>query len=377
MQDMKDNMNENLCSDVEDETGEDLKKEVVDSDVITSNTHEPIEHEKKSGKTIKIIIGICILVALVGILFTVNNNNRKRKELIAQQQAEKEDIQEYNSYIENLNLLYASTLSGASNAESVCVLVCNVWQDAIFGDYNDETKKYVTGASDFNEAVNRVYSDEDIKKKLNEITDRRDRANTYIQNLQFCPEELDKAYDIALEVNTDFNALADLALNPSGNYNSYSTSEKEKVDAFVKSYVTLKAVIPPKKTVPFYDAKGNKIDDPFAIDIYLNQLADKLPNTVDGTFASMLGIYKDSATICGYDGDISYFHSNEVIQAISWETDIMSDDEINNLVNKMKEKYGEVSFQDETSYSWSENLACHILMSITDEKVRINWMSAL
>ena len=69
MQDMKDNMNENLCSDVEDETGEDLKKEVVDSDVITSNTHEPIEHEKKSGKTIKIIIGICILVALVGILF--------------------------------------------------------------------------------------------------------------------------------------------------------------------------------------------------------------------------------------------------------------------------------------------------------------------
>lgn len=70
MQDMKDNMNENLCSDVEDETGEDLKKEVVDSDVITTNTHEPIEHEKKSGKTIKIIL-VYLLFLLVAVRLTL------------------------------------------------------------------------------------------------------------------------------------------------------------------------------------------------------------------------------------------------------------------------------------------------------------------
>lgn len=375
-QENKNNDLENDLKSVANETVEDEKNEIVEENPVQSNENNNLVQKK--GKSTKKIIPICIvgLLVLVGAMIAFINYN-KHQEILAQQQAEKEKIEEYNTHIENLNLLYASSLSGASTAESVCVLTCNVWQDAIYGDPSDETQKYVSGATDFNEALQRVYDDEEIQEKLSEVTTAKEESDKYIQNLQSCPEELSKAYDIALQVNTTFNALADLALNPNGSYNTYSQSEKEKVDAFVSTYTMLKAVIPSKKEVPMYDEKGNNVEDQFGFDIYLNQLSDKLPDTVDDSGAAIMGIYKDSATICGHQGEVSYFAYSEVIRAISWEIEAVDDNSVDDIVNKLREKYGEENIQDDTSYSWSDNLACSVLLTITDEKVKINWLSAL
>ena len=374
-QENKNNLESDLKN-VVNETVEDGKKEIEEESPIEANDNNNLELKKE--KSTKKIILICIvgLVVVIGAVVAFINHN-KHQEILAQQQAEKEEIEEYNTHIENLNLLYSSSLSGASTAESVCVLTCNVWQDAIYGDSSEETQKYVYGAADFNEALQRVYDDEEIQEKLSDISDAKEKSDKYIQSLQSCPEELSKAYDSALQVNTTFNALADLALSPTGSYNTYSQSEREKVEAFVTAYTTLKAVIPSKKTVPMYDTKGNYVEDQFAFDIYLNQLTDKLPDTVDDTGAAIMGIYNDSAIICGHEGEVAYFGMNGVIHAISWETQSLDTDSINELVNKLREKYGEESIQDETSYSWTDNLACNILVTVTDEKVKINWMSAL
>lgn len=340
-------------------------------------------------KTKKIIAGISVLVVLVilsGAVIAFNSFKKHQEllarqqavqEALAQQQAEKEKIEEYNTHIENLNLLYSSSLSGAGTAESVCVLTCNVWQDAIYGNSSDETQKYVSGTADFNEALQRVYNDQEIKEKLNGIKDDKEKSNKYIQNLQSCPEELNKAYDIALQVNTAFSSLADLALTPTGSYNTYSQSEHEKVDAFITSCTTLRAVIPSKKEVPLYNTNGDRVKDQFAFDIYLNQLSDKLPDTVDDSGASIMGIYKDSATICGYEGEVSYFTNNDLVRSISWEVETIDNDSLDKIVRRLRHKYGEENLQDDTSYSWSDNLACNILVQITDKKTKITWLSAL
>lgn len=89
--------------------------------------------------------------------------------------------------------------------------------------------------------------------------------------MQSSPSELSKAYDAALEAYTTFEALADIALEPTGSYNSYREEEKTKVNEYITAYKTLEAVIPSKKEVPLYNSKGKLVQDEFYFDIYLNK----------------------------------------------------------------------------------------------------------
>ena len=119
---------------------------------VESYQQEPIQKKevKKSLKKKYLIFGI-IAVLLICIVGGLWNKASKRKKLLEQQNAEVQDIKEYNKNVTYLNKIYSNSLSGASDAEEVCVLVVNVWHDAIYGNTtNDETSKYVIGASDFN-----------------------------------------------------------------------------------------------------------------------------------------------------------------------------------------------------------------------------------
>lgn len=166
-----------------------------------------------SKKYLVVAIGI---VVIIGLIAGVGVKSLNKKKVIEQQNAEVQEIKEYNQYVGYLNSVYSEALAGASEAEDVCVLVVNVWQDAIFDDSSDETSKYVSGVSDFNEALERVYADEDIKEKLSSIKDYEGYLETNFKNLQSVPSELEKAYDAAVQVNTAFKALAQMAESPTG-----------------------------------------------------------------------------------------------------------------------------------------------------------------
>lgn len=352
------------------------KNNEISKDIEEDNVKSKEDNKYKNVKgKIKIcVILLVILLSIIGIITTFYYRN-KQKIILEQQKIEQETLKDYNAYIENLNWLYSSLISGANISESVCVLTCNVWHDAIYENPSDETKKYISGVEDFDEALERVYSDEEIQKQLNEINESKEKCDKYIQNLQSCPEELNKAYDIALQANTAFSILADLALNPTGSYNTYSKEESEKVDAFIDAYTTLRAVIPTKKEVPLYDIKGNKINDEFAFDIYLNQMGDKLPETVDDSMASM-GYYRDKVIICEREGKVSYNELGGVVSHISWETENSESSLEDEIINKLKEKYGEQNIKKKNSYSWNDDLTCNILVKVTDDKIQISWMSA-
>lgn len=341
---------------------------------VTTSNNIPVQEkvEKKSYKKVILILAIVIVFAIVALFV----NNSKKQAEIQRVQAERAAVQEYNSYIDYLNLLYSTTLSGAGTAESVCVLTLNVWQDAIYGDSSDETKKYVSGAEDFNEALNRLYADEEIQEQLQDVYDAKEKANKYIMELQTCPSELSKAYDVALETNTAFSALADLALSPEGSYNSFSEAEADKVDDFITAYKTLAVVIPAKTEVPLYDRNAKLVEDQFVFDIYLNQLPDKLPSELDDRLGEF-GTFTGTQIICGVEGEITYSSHNGVISFIEWEIENPDEALQTEILEKLREKYGEESIQDDTTYSWSDNLACNLYVTISDEKIDINWMTVI
>ncbi len=344
------------------------------------NTNPPEKPKSKKGLIIAGVI-LLIIVLVGGIAaYLKHKENVKREEArlqrIAQQEAEKAEIETYNSFINDLNLLYSTSYSGASQAESVCVLVLNVWKDSIFNTPSAETEKYVSGAADFNEAIQRVYADAEIQEQIVSIKGSKDKVNTYIQNLQSCPAELSKAYDIALDLNAAFNALTDLALSPEGSYTSFGTAKNDKTDAYIAAYKTMEAVIPGKKIVPLYDKNGSPITDLFDFDIYLNQSGDKLPNTVDDKLATIGGLYKDVATICGTEGELAYNVMDGLVYHISWEVENPKETLPDAVLKSLREKYGKEDAQKDNSYSWNKDSTCMVLLDLKDDKTRISWLSA-
>ena len=343
------------------------------------STIPPKGPKRKKGLLIGGVI-LVILALITGITLYLKHKEKVEREealrqKIAQQEAEKAEIESYNSFITDLNLLYSTSFSGASEAESVCVLVLNVWKDSIFETPSAETEKYVSGAADFNEAIQRVYADAEIQEKVTSIRKTQDKVDTYIQNLQSCPAELSKAYDVALELNAAFNGLTDLALSPEGNYTSFGTAKKDKTDAYIASYKTMEAVIPGKKPVPLYDANGNSIDDMFAFDIYLNQSGDQLPETVDSKLATA-GFYRDTATICGTEGDLDYNELNGRIFYISWKTENPNETLTGDILNGLRAKYGKEDSQQDNIYSWNKDSTCMVSLEEEDDEVKVSWLSS-
>lgn len=113
------------------------------------NKESAIPQKKKSKR--KLIIGliagfVCILIIAFGAYYGY----------VFEQEAREEE------YISNLFDYATEVSTGLSDAEAQCNLVVAVWNDAIWGDTTQEdTKKYVAGAKDFDAALDNLYEDEE------------------------------------------------------------------------------------------------------------------------------------------------------------------------------------------------------------------------
>lgn len=376
------NENEECCSNcgypIGLEYSNEKLKEMNDSEEenLKDNDLNEKDNQKQSVKRIlsnrgKIVIGIVAVLILV-MVACIFSNYKKRQDMLAKQNAEVKKIKEYNKYIEDFNSVYSNSLTGAGKAEEVCVLTLNVWQDSIYDDSSEETSKYVSGASDFNEAIANVYNDEDTKNKLQDIKDYEGYVSDDINRLQSVPSELSKAYDAAVEVNNTFKALASLAENPQGSYTSYSAEKKEKVDNYMTAYNTLEAIIPTKKEVPLYDNNGKKIKDDLNFLIYINQMTNKLPGSAK---ESILDTYQDEAKVNGIKGNLTYSSINNVIWCADWKTEEI--DKKDDVLNYLKSRYGEPDSEKEKLVMWTNKNdktddRC-VNFKINDDSIEISW----
>lgn len=199
-----------------------------------------ISSVKVGNHTKKILIGVIIALivcAVGGIGFKIYSNQQEKKN--------------YNAYIDNLEKAQELMISGGSDAETLCNLTAQVWSNAIYEKSNSETDKYTKKdgrfVSDFNTALGNLFADADTKSTVTGIEGNQEDVKQLMKKLQDVPDGLDKCYDSLVELNTAYGTLTDLAINPTGNYNSFTSNKSTAVSDFMSAYDKLDTQIPDKK----------------------------------------------------------------------------------------------------------------------------------
>lgn len=149
-----------------------------------------------------------------------------------------------NSYAATLNALSNEVISGAADAEEQCNLIISVWHDSIFEETNDETKKYTAGTDDFNDALDNLFADEDFQATNESIETSRDLVDMYMEELKNPPEKYEKCYDTALELYGKYKNFTNMALDPTGSYETFTDDFSEADDETVELYEKFVSMIP-------------------------------------------------------------------------------------------------------------------------------------
>lgn len=199
-----------------------------------------ISSVKVGSKTKKIIVALVVTLALcaVGCIGYKAYSSQKASE-------------NYNTYVDNLDKAQELMLTGGSDAESLCNLTIKVWGNAIYEERDTETDKYTRPdgyfVSDFNTALVNLFADTDTKTTVSNIESNQESVKQIMKKLQDVPEGLDKCYETVSDLNSSYNKLADLAVNPTGNYSGFSSNKTTAVSEFMSAYDKLDTQIPDKK----------------------------------------------------------------------------------------------------------------------------------
>lgn len=205
----------------------------------TKAVQPPVKKENKKKLGEKAITGIIVgaVVLVVAIIVGVV--------LSMQAQA----TEKYNEYIDNLDSLSSNGLQAASLAEGIGNTTNSVWRAAIWDadeTWDADIEKY--HASDFNEALAKLYADSDVKTKIANMKSYMSEVESLMGKLKNPPDpELEDAYDAAKEFASTVEDLVDLAADPSGSLQTYSTNFNAADDACAKALKKLTNEIPDKK----------------------------------------------------------------------------------------------------------------------------------
>lgn len=189
-------------------------------------------------KRAKKIISIVVAVILLCVGVTVGVTQYKTK------QEEKAYRERLSSYSYNLGTVVGKMLSGAATSEKCANLIRNVWHNAIYKKFDDETDKYTrkgySWVTDFNEALNNLYSDTWFNLKIEEIESNREEVNAYMKRLVNPPAEYEEAYEKITELYSAYYDLTDCVTNLKGSYNTFVSTFNEADKRVLKYYEAVK-----------------------------------------------------------------------------------------------------------------------------------------
>lgn len=121
----------------------------------------------------------------------------------------------------------------------VCDKTSSTWSTAIYDD-RDSHGNY---CSDFNKALSILHEDLEEVGVLDKISSKKSILNSIAKELVKCPNSRKDAYNDFIELVTDVNSLADLAIEPEGSLTSYRSNIndlagriKKQIDAFELKY---------------------------------------------------------------------------------------------------------------------------------------------
>ena len=140
----------------------------------------------KITKKSKKIIAIAAIAVIVAAIIAAIGVQTHKKNVAAKAAAEAQKQSE--EYGTNLNMAAYSMLSGASDAETCGNLIKQVWYNAIYEKSDSKTDKYTKPkgyyVSDFNDALQNLFSDNSFSSQIADINDNKDTVNSLMKKLK-------------------------------------------------------------------------------------------------------------------------------------------------------------------------------------------------
>lgn len=229
--------------------GTSLKEETQGQNGYTSYTHQqqaqvaPTVGTVKSGNSKKIIIIIISIVAVLAIaiigaiIYKTNDDKRKAEEAAAIAAQQEED------YKNNLKTLSGDILSSAAEVETAGNLVVEVWNNAIWKKSSTSTDKYARPngvfVDDFNDALHSLYADESFKSKISGIISEQYKIKEQMKQMVDPPSKYSSEYSALKAYYEEYNAFADMVLNPTGSLKTFSEGFSKADSDLMKAYKAL------------------------------------------------------------------------------------------------------------------------------------------
>lgn len=146
-------------------------------------------------------------------------------------------------YLSELDSISQEMVMTLAEAEKMTSLTAKVWNNAIFKRRDEETDAYVYnyGYQDFNTALS-LLAEDTLRQQLNIATSKQSiqaRMNALV-----VPDKYKDLHNEFIDVHVIFLRYVDLAINPSGSYNSYSEAIGTTSERFVEAFRKFKQKLP-------------------------------------------------------------------------------------------------------------------------------------
>lgn len=215
----------------------------IENTIETEKTPQQVEVTgvkitKKSKKIIMIVIIAVIGAAMIAAIGVQTH----KKNVVAKAAAEAQKQSE--EYGTNLNLAAYTMLSGASDAETCGNLIKNVWYNAIYKESDSKTDKYTKPngyfVSDFDDALQNLFSDSSFSGQIADINSNKDTVNSLMKKLKNPPEEYKDAYEALSKLYDAYISLTNLATDPTGSLQTFSQNFNDADNETLNSYNALR-----------------------------------------------------------------------------------------------------------------------------------------
>ena len=231
----------------------DSNPEDIDDNLMDKNL-QPISKPKKSRKKIIILILVILLCIALPVTFAIIHHNKIEQEKIAK---EKEQQKIEDSYYSNLEGIKADMWLGALQSELLISDIHDVWYNTIFEKNSEKTDKYTLKYpdseyshhkklfhDDFNTSLALFFSDSKTEKKIDSIKDYEKLASKIMKELTNPPAKYKDAYAEIKELYEVFIDLTNIAIDPQGNLQSFTSNSNDAISAFDKQYKICETYIP-------------------------------------------------------------------------------------------------------------------------------------
>jgi len=153
-----------------------------------------------------------------------------------------------SQYIKISKEISLNMLMSASEAESVCNLVIDVWQNSIYKKYSSNTDKYTRTNSefndDFNTSLNKLFNSSEFESKIENINNTQENVNKLFLKLKHPYKRNEKVFDTLNELYSAYSSLVTLATSPSGSLTTYTNNKNDKIEKYLENNNKLKNLLP-------------------------------------------------------------------------------------------------------------------------------------